>query len=298
MAPIPCKCCGGASLPFATVDFSRSCVDRPEPVFAPAGEPVPYVRCERCGFLFTCHFDALTAAEMANKIYNADYIKADPEFADSRPRFFAAMLQEWLGPASNGFAALDFGGGRGLLAQLVRAAGFPEFASYDPYFDTTPVPATRFDLVTAFEVVEHTRDPLATFREMLALLRPNGAVLFSTLLQPRRVQPDWWYMAPRNGHVSLHSRHSLARLADAVNCGFVSISAGLHLFHRSPANAATRALVRRHARPILRFASQHGIAAWFDASRQVAGLGMPRAALEPRHVLRAALCQIGVPIAR
>ena len=297
MTAIICKCCGGATEPFGCADFSRTCEDRPTPVFAPTGEAVPYHRCVTCGFLFTRHFDKLTAEQMAEKIYNAQYLKADPGFTETRPRYFAGMLQDVLAPANGTVGALDFGGGDGRLAALMREAGFRDFASYDPFFGPTAVPAASpvatpagtYDLITAFEVVEHARDPIGTFREMLGLLRPDGAFLFSTMLQPRGVDTSWWYMAPRNGHVSLHCRGSLLAIARLLCMRFLSIGDGLHLFYRRPGNQVTRSIIRRYARPTLRYASLTGMTCLLDASRQLAQMGAVRATLDPRHVARALL---------
>lgn len=298
MTPIICKCCGATAEPFASVDFSRTCEDQPTPVFAPTGEAVPYYRCSICGFLFTPYFDGLTQEQMAEKIYNSQYVMADPGFVDARPRYFANVLQDAIGPTKGAVTALDFGGGNGQLAALMRAAGFLHFGSYDPFFGAATAPASPHDLVTAFEVMEHTRDPIGTFREVLALLRPDGALLFSTMLQPRQLDANWWYMAPRNGHVSLHSRSSLQAVARLVHMTFLSIDPGLHLFYRSPPNLAMRSIVRRYARPMLRFASLNGMGSLLDTSRQVARLGAVGATLDPRHTGRALLRQLGMTIER
>jgi 2-polyprenyl-6-hydroxyphenyl methylase/3-demethylubiquinone-9 3-methyltransferase len=298
MTPPTCKCCGAATEPFASIDFSRTCEDQPVPVFAPTGEAVPYFRCTACGFLFTPHFDGLTTEQMAEKIYNSQYVMADPEFVDSRPRYFAGILQAAIGSAKDAVAALDFGGGNGQLAALMCEAGFRDFANYDPFFGSAVAPASSYDLITAFEVMEHTRDPIGTFREALALLRPDGALLFSTVLQPRQLDASWWYIAPRNGHVSLHSRRSLLAIAQLLQMEFLSVSAGLHLFYRSPPNLVMRSIVQHYARPMLRFASLNGIGPLLNASRQIARSGAVGATLDPRHAGRALLRQLGVAIER
>ena len=50
--------------------------------------------------------------------------------------------------------------------------------------------AEQFDMVVAFEVVEHVSNPLDFIRKLLGLVRPGGHVLFST---PNRavISPDW-----------------------------------------------------------------------------------------------------------
>lgn len=209
-----CKCCGGLTRPFGTVDAARSSEDRWEAVFAPAGVLIVYRRCRSCGFVFTPDFDTLSETEMAERIYNDDDARADPDFPHSHPRLFADLLSGRLAPLRDSLTAIDFGGGQGRLAALMRARGF-RYDSFDPYVDCTARPHGSYDLVTAFEVVEHSRSPLATFHDALAVLRPGGVLLFSTQLVPRSADTGWWYIGPRNGHVSVHTDRSLAVCAHA-----------------------------------------------------------------------------------
>jgi hypothetical protein len=90
------------------------------PFFPPSGNQIVYWRCVRCEFVFTDDFDSLSSAELAEQIYNDDYIRADPDFAATRPNAYAGFLAELLGPPKHRIEAVDFGGGRGLLANLAR----------------------------------------------------------------------------------------------------------------------------------------------------------------------------------
>jgi hypothetical protein len=69
---------------------------------------------------------------------------------------------------------------------------------------------------------------------LYSLLSPNGLVLFSTLVSDGNIQPgqriSWWYASPRNGHISLFSKNSLAVLAQQYRVNFGSFSAGFHVF--------------------------------------------------------------------
>jgi 2-polyprenyl-6-hydroxyphenyl methylase/3-demethylubiquinone-9 3-methyltransferase len=67
-------------------------------------------------------------------------------------------------------------------------------------------------LSATFQTLEHMPDPMAGIAAMLATLAEPGIVLFSTLLQPQdfdRLGLNWWHVGPRNGHVSIFSRHAL-----------------------------------------------------------------------------------------
>src|SRR5207237_2813544 len=96
------------------------------------------------------------------------------------------------------------------------AAGFPRAETYDPFVPRySAKPPDRFDCVVSFEVVEHSTDPARAFADMNDFLTGSGLILFSTLLQPADIDHqglNWWYAAPRNGHVSLYSRASLEKV--------------------------------------------------------------------------------------
>jgi hypothetical protein len=280
-----CKCCDGVTRAFARLDFSRSCGDAGTPPFAPSGEMVPYIRCERCGFIFTRHFDSWSPAQMAERIYNEDYHLADPDFADARPAGFAGALSTWLKPLKGQIATLDYGGGNGMLAATMRQAGY-NYDSYDPYFAKDTAPAHRYDLVSSFEVVEHTPDPLGTFKEMFSYVSPDGAVLFSTQLQPPEVTPGWWYIAPRNGHISIYTARSLQYLAVTLGVRFLTLGDGIHLMYRRAADPVALRLLSLDVHTMLWHASRQNARALLATSLTVAQLGHPFAALDPRHAAR------------
>jgi 2-polyprenyl-6-hydroxyphenyl methylase/3-demethylubiquinone-9 3-methyltransferase len=69
---------------------------------------------------------------------------------------------------------------------------------------------------------------------MAKFLKQGGAILFSTLVQPaefEKVGLNWWYAAPRNGHLSLHSAESLKRVFEPFGLAVDSFNEGFHLAH-------------------------------------------------------------------
>ena len=100
----------------------------------------------------------------------------------------------------------------------MRAAaggGISDAVTYDPFVPefATPPPG-KFDLITCFETLEHMPDPLGGIGDIVAHLDEPGLVLFSTMLQPAdfdQLGMDWWYVGPRNGHISMFSRGALAK---------------------------------------------------------------------------------------
>ena len=97
--------------------------------------------------------------------------------------------------------------------------GYYFITSYDP-FSHPNRPEGLFDLVTAFEVVEHSPRPLDTFREMKNFLTPDGAIVISQTIQPENIDDircSWWYAAPRNGHVTTYSDITFALIAEKLS---------------------------------------------------------------------------------
>lgn len=284
-----CKVCGSQTRHFAQIDLARSCEDRRVgPLFPPSGVTITYWLCGGCGFIFTDHFDGWTNDLLRLNLYNDDYVRVDPDFLEHRPRYFAAELARKLQPLRNGFVALDFGGGRGTFAALMRDQGFT-FDSFDPFFSASSPDRRAYDLVTAFEVVEHSRQPHETFAEAVRWLAPDGALFFTTQLAPRVPDPSWWYIAPRNGHVSLHTDRSLAVCARRLGCRLVSLSAGAHLFWRGKPSTITRFLAKGSAWQALYAASRRGLWPLFGTAALVA-LGEGRRVLSPgtaKHLARA-----------
>ncbi len=135
---------------------------------------------------------------------------------------------------------LDYGGGYGVLVRLLRDKGL-NFYRQDIYCenifaanrDITDLDENerRFELVTCFEVFEHTDEPYELLKR-LKQLSPN--ILISTLLIPDRViqsESDWWYFAPETGqHITFYTRQSFMILAEKLNMNFYTNGEDLHLF--------------------------------------------------------------------
>lgn len=211
-----CKCCGGLARLFGRVDFQKNCLEQ-NGFFLPAsGVMVPYFRCDACGFLFTRFFDHWTNEEFQVHIYNETYALVDPEYATQRPEGWAAAIAAQFREFLPRISVLDWGGGAGRLAEVLRECGVHRAETWDPFNPAHRVPQEgAFNLLICIEVLEHLPDPKGGIRSLLGHLPGEGAALLSTLIQPENILDigtRWWYLAPRNGHISMHTAKSLESL--------------------------------------------------------------------------------------
>jgi hypothetical protein len=282
-----CKCCSGNTVIFGATDASKSCEDKEgyKP-FPTTGRSVTYYRCEICEFIFANEFDELTDEELGAAIYNADYIKADPEFEFDRPKYLSERVA---GLVRNNHAAkcLDFGGGSGRFAEMMRVRGFT-FDTFDPYFLRSHPPNSLYDFVTCFEVMEHSRRPLETLNQIAGYLAEGAIILFSTHIAPPGVDLSWWYIAPRNGHFSIYSNRALRILGRRCGLRYVPISSATHLFCAPRGSTIARQIVNGLASEMLYNASVLGMQTYWEQAGFLASYGASSAVLSrPKNAGRA-----------
>ena len=243
-APIACKICEGSSALYGVVDMKRPC-DLGQK-FRLSGVPIYYRRCEACGFLFTDAFDDWGMSEFKAHIYNEEYHLYDPEYMVTRPSRNGSWVANVWSAQKPGMRVLDYGGGNDVLCTTLRASGFKEAITYDPMVaEHAGRPEGKFDLVTCFETLEHLPDPIEGIGQIVEYVGEPGAVLYSTLIQPDDFQKQgmsWWYIGPRNGHVSIFTRQALSEAWSRYGYKTASLNPGIHLAFRTlPDNWPVRA---------------------------------------------------------
>jgi 2-polyprenyl-6-hydroxyphenyl methylase/3-demethylubiquinone-9 3-methyltransferase len=270
---VPCKICGLSAPFFDIVDFNK-CVGFY--CFGPAEIAVPWHRCDECGFLFTCFFDDWTHDDFRRFIYNDDYALVDPGYDSVRPISVADHLAQFLGDFKDA-RILDYGAGGGLFANRLMELGFKRVESYDPF--SLPVqPSGPFDLITCEEVIEHVPSPLAALQQIRSLLTHDGCVIIGESLQPPDItvlRGNWWYVAPRNGHVSTFADRSFAALAERL--GLVFHRGGGHHVLRMPGEGPSAELAEKFGAAFACFrlrAPASGAAAGFHGLEQVSTRGL------------------------
>jgi hypothetical protein len=199
-----CKICNGNTAPFGACDFNKFCSTSEPMKFGFANVSINYNKCCDCDFIFTVDFDDWSEKDFSENIYNDDYIRVDGEYPVVRPQRMADNVSKLLKNFKNE-RLLDYGSGSGVFERKIRQSGFENVSSFDPF--SNPIrPSGQFSIVTAFEVVEHSTDPIGIFTDMLSFANNEAIIIISTGLQPKNIAElglSWWYIAPRNGHVSI-----------------------------------------------------------------------------------------------
>jgi len=189
--------------------------------------------------------------EFKKHIYNSEYEFHDPEYLEKRPKDNSNILLRMFYGEREKIRHLDYGGGNGYLSKILANNGFDSM-SFDPYVDKDDKikDITKFNLVTAFEVFEHSPDISETMNNISNLIDEQGIIFLSTKLSDGQISKekrlDWWYASPRNGHISIFSNKSLFILAKKYGFDFASMSDGYHiLFRKIPEYAKKLIIVNR-----------------------------------------------------
>jgi len=232
---LSCKICDGGAELYGVVDFHKSCkVDYRVPV---AGVPIYYRRCAACGFLFTDAFDDWSEDQFKTHIYNDAYLAFDPDYQTARPSADASVVTQIFGERKGSLKVLDFGGGNDTLCTTLRANGFATAVTYDPMVPEYAVrPEGKFDVVTCFETLEHLPDPIGGIARIIECVAEPGIILYSTLTQPAdidRLGLSWWYVGPRNGHISIFTKQALVMAWARHGYRNISLNDGTHIACRT-----------------------------------------------------------------
>ncbi len=203
-------------------------------------QAVDYSDCRACGFRFS---SPNVNPNLANTLddYEAAYLQyLAPEPADDAN---FSGLRAWIEQRSplGGAKVLDVGAGSGKWVRHLRARGidargvepsralFDRFLSVDGAFvcdvlgNYVRATSERFDVVTAFDVIEHVKEPMEFLEQVAALLKPGGAFFVSTpdvsSLAARIFGKRWHFYYPY--HLSYFSPATLTRAAR--QCGLLGL---------------------------------------------------------------------------
>lgn len=198
---------------------------------------VLHLRCRGCGFQF---FDPVLPGNAA--FYKDLENQLDCYYPDDSPSFFRALE---LARRTGARTVMDLGCGAGRFLDRARAAGLETHGldlndqavssardrghavmacTAEAYAASRP--ESRFDLVTAFEVMEHLSAPSAFLRDAARLVRPGGHLAIAVPNDEGIYR--WFKLEPRQWpphHLSRWRKEDLARLGKTHGLEVVGITA-------------------------------------------------------------------------
>jgi 2-polyprenyl-3-methyl-5-hydroxy-6-metoxy-1,4-benzoquinol methylase len=122
---------------------------------------------------------------------------------------------------------LDFGGGDGLFCRLLRDRGLEAYTSDDFAMATYARLFEgdlkhEYDLITAFEVLEHLPNPRA---ELDRLFAAKPRMVITSTEQYCGQDATWWYLAPLQGqHVFFYSKEAFRLIASRHHYEFYDVN--------------------------------------------------------------------------
>ncbi|AMY10074.1 hypothetical protein LuPra_03302 [Luteitalea pratensis] len=232
---IECRLCGAA----AAFRFSRRAAD---------GDEVGCYECGRCRSLQT-EFPYWLEQEYARASSNDETPDLDTWAAERTlyHRMVVYFLWKLAGLSKASDKLVDWGGGPGLLARMLRDVGIDAY-SYDKYIKNhfasgfSRREGERYNFVTAFEVFEHFAEPRTDIEPIFAL-QPSS-LLISTCVYTNQ-GPDWPYLGPaKSQHIFFYSADALQLIGRRFGYEVIRLPHEVTLFAREPIARERLALVK------------------------------------------------------
>lgn len=234
-----CKVCDSELQPIDEVDLNKACGPKETYIKERSNILVQYWECKNCGFIHTYYFEKYTSKDWLDKIYNQDYYtKVDPDYLDKRPKLNARLILSILKVIGYKNSGLDYGGGSGQTGKLIRLNGYG-YDWYDPYgkSELNKDNLGKYEFCSCMEVIEHIINPSEWIEKIIELCSKDRLIiLIGTEVRPKNIKKgnllDWWYVAPRNGHISLYTKKSLEILAKNFEMKYISINKSTHIIFK------------------------------------------------------------------
>ena len=216
------------------------------------------MQCKNCGLIYeNPRSDAAALKNYYDFILSGDHQFAQSWFIDAAP-LQSSTWQRYLRVLKRycpGGELLDVGSGAGSFLVEARRAGFsvtgqdvaPFFIDYcrkeqglnilEGELEALELPSGSYDVITAFDVIEHHPYPGQLLKEISRLLKPNGVLMLSTHdignLFAKLYGKRWRHLYAI-GHLTYFTRQTMKRLLE-TNQYRVIQKGGMHTIDTSTA---------------------------------------------------------------
>ena len=188
-----------------------------------------YLKCSNCDFVFVSKI-----YHLSEKDERARYDSHNNDPSDDRYRNFLSQLlnplQERIPMNASG---LDFGSGPGpTISLMLKECGY-SVDLYDKFYANNDVVFEKqYDFITASEVVEHLRQPMAELNRLMGLLKSNGILAIMTQILTPQVDFSQWYYKNDPSHIGFFSEKALNCLAKKWQAELYVISERVVIFKK------------------------------------------------------------------
>jgi 2-polyprenyl-6-hydroxyphenyl methylase/3-demethylubiquinone-9 3-methyltransferase len=192
--------------------------------------------------------DTWSQDDFRREVYNDNWYKCDIpppgtgyNIDRNHPSYKGGQLYaQLLATSRDTIRILDYGSGGnpGAVAVALIEAGF-SVHSYEPYFSDSPstIPDGTYELIILAEVIEHCHNLDEITQFMRKRLCRDGILAIHTLLHPYPAYEtvlNSWYVAPRNGHISIFTLPALTLLFHRVGMKIIQTAKGIFGFYHMP----------------------------------------------------------------
>lgn len=181
-----------------------------------------YIKCKNCECAYLDELKNWTPERYSKYIYNSDYSLIDPGYNGYRAKKIFSFVYLILNYYKLN-SVLDYGGGNGVLTDLLNVAGFKSVC-YDEYNrkDIDNLLNLSFDACVTIEVLEHELNADDLWNKFKSFIKLNGFLICTTDYLDGKDISSWAYAHPRAGHTLLYSKKAIIQCA--LNHGFKYIN--------------------------------------------------------------------------
>ncbi len=224
---------------FELQNYSCSCCQKDDTKLILEKSDFKIVRCSNCGFVYV---NPRVANHQLSEIYKHNYFH-NKQYGytsyEQEKRLRVKNFERWLKdaeqfiPANKNIKALDIGCAAGYCLEVMKAKGWqPDGLELDQGlcnvlqsagYNVQPErleqydPATKYDVITLFDVIEHIPSVDAAFKKLNDLLENDGIVIMVTpdhnSLQRKIFRGRWFQYKPVE-HIQYFTKETLSAFAE------------------------------------------------------------------------------------